>query len=91
MKKNKLSASGIETGGTAEEIMKALHSGDNKATKLLNEPEQKCGLTERKRQGLTRPNLIYCRLSVLMLLQIRRVPFCGKQRPGLAVRPKIVN
>ena len=44
---------------TIEEIMKALGCADNKATKLLNELENKCGLIERKRQGLTKPNLIY--------------------------------
>lgn len=44
---------------TTEEVMKALSCADNKATKLMNELEHKCGLIERKRQGLTKPNLIY--------------------------------
>lgn len=44
---------------TIEEIMAALNCGDNKATKLLSELEKKCGLIERKRQGLGKPNLIY--------------------------------
>jgi len=44
---------------TIEEIMTALNCGDNKATKLLSELEKKCGLIERKRQGLGKPNLIY--------------------------------
>lgn len=44
---------------TIEEIMEALNCGDNKATKLLGELEKKCGLIERKRQGLGKPNLIY--------------------------------
>ena len=37
---------------TLEETMAALNCGDNKATKLYNELEKKCGLIERKRQGL---------------------------------------
>ena len=44
---------------TLEETMAALNCGDNKATKLYNELEKKCGLIERKRQGLGKPNLIY--------------------------------
>ena len=44
---------------TLEETMNALNCGDNKATKLYNELEKKCGLIERKRQGLGKPNLIY--------------------------------
>ena len=44
---------------TLEEIMETLSCADNKATKLMNELEAKCGLIERKRQGLGRPNLIY--------------------------------
>ena len=44
---------------TLEEIMEILNCADNKATKLMNELEKKCGLIERKRQGLGKPNLIY--------------------------------
>ena len=44
---------------TLEEIMETLNCADNKATKLMNELEEKCGLIERKRQGLGKPNLIY--------------------------------
>ncbi len=44
---------------TLEEIMETLNCADNKATKLMNELETKCGLIERKRQGLGKPNLIY--------------------------------
>ncbi|MBR6224887.1 MAG: replication initiator protein A [Firmicutes bacterium] len=44
---------------TAKEIMEKLNCADNKATKLMNELESKCGLIERKRQGLGKPNLIY--------------------------------
>ena len=35
---------------TIEEIMSSLGCADQKATKLLNELESKCGLIERKRQ-----------------------------------------
>ena len=38
---------------------KYVSCADNKATKLMNELEDKCGLIERKRQGLGKPNLIY--------------------------------
>ena len=44
---------------TLSEIMETLNCADNKATKLMNELEEKCGLIERKRQGLGKPNLIY--------------------------------
>lgn len=39
-------------------VMEALGCADNKATKLFRELEQ-CGLVERKRRGLGKPNLIY--------------------------------
>ena len=44
---------------TIEEIKEALGCGEKKAVKLLDELEKKCGLVERKRQGLGKPNLIY--------------------------------
>lgn len=44
---------------TIDEIQSALGCRDRKATKLLDELEKKCGLIERKRQGLGKPNLIY--------------------------------
>ena len=44
---------------TLEEVMETLNCADNKATRIMNELETKCGLIERKRQGLGRPNLIY--------------------------------
>lgn len=44
---------------TLEEIMAALGCANQKATKLLNELETKCGLISRKRQGLGKPSLIY--------------------------------
>ena len=44
---------------TIEEIKSALGCGEKKSVKLLDELEKKCGLIERKRQGLGKPNLIY--------------------------------
>ena len=44
---------------TIEEIKGALGCAEKKAVKLLDELEKKCGLIERKRQGLGKPNLIY--------------------------------
>ena len=44
---------------TVEDIMEALGCATQKAMKLLTELESKCGLIERKRQGLGKPNLIY--------------------------------
>jgi len=44
---------------TIEDIMDAMGCADQKAGKLLFELEKKCGLIERKRQGLGKPNLIY--------------------------------
>lgn len=42
-----------------EEIMEALGCGNKKVSLYLNELERDCGLIERKRQGLGRPNIIY--------------------------------
>ena len=44
---------------TIEQIMADMHCADQKATKLLDELEKKCGLIERRRQGLGKPNLIF--------------------------------
>lgn len=44
---------------TIEQIMADMDCADQKATKLLDELEKKCGLIERKRQGLGKPNLIF--------------------------------
>lgn len=44
---------------TIEEIKSQLGCAEKKAVKLLDELEKKCGLVERKRQGLGKPNLIY--------------------------------
>lgn len=43
---------------TIEEIKSQLGCAEKKAVKLLDELEKKCGLVERKRQGLGKPNLI---------------------------------
>ena len=58
---------------TISEIMETLNCADNKATKLMNELEDKCGLIERKRQGLGQPNLIYVKnfLTVDNLVESR--------------------
>lgn len=44
---------------TIEEIKNQLGCAEKKSVKLLDELEKKCGLIERKRQGLGKPNLIY--------------------------------
>ena len=46
-------------------VMEALGCADNKATKLFRELEQ-CGLVERKRRGIGKPNLIYGVLDPLI-------------------------
>ena len=51
---------------TTEEIMEVLNCADNKATKLMNELEEKFGLIERKRQGQGKPNLIYVKNFLTM-------------------------
>ena len=50
---------------TLSEIMEKLNCADNKATKLMNELEDKCGLIERKRQGLGKPTRD-CKLCLLL-------------------------
>lgn len=44
---------------TIDEIKGSVGCAEKKAVKLLDELERKCGLIERKRQGLGKPNLIY--------------------------------
>lgn len=44
---------------TIEQIMADMNCADQKATKLLDELEKKCGLIERRRQGIGKPNLIF--------------------------------
>ena len=43
---------------TLKEVMDTLNCGDKKATRLMGELK-KCGLIERDRRGLGKPNLIY--------------------------------
>lgn len=44
---------------TVDEVMESLGCARQKAAKLFEELEEKCGLIERKRQGLGKPNMIY--------------------------------
>ena len=44
---------------TIDVIKGSIGCAEKKAVKLLDELERKCGLIERKRQGLGKPNLIY--------------------------------
>lgn len=44
---------------TIDEIKESVGCAEKKAVRLLDELEKKCGLIERKRQGLGKPNLIY--------------------------------
>ena len=44
---------------TIEEVMNDMHCKNQKAVGLFAELEKKCGLIERKRQGLGKPNIIY--------------------------------
>ncbi len=53
-----------------------------KAVKLLDELEKKCGLIERKRQGLGKPNLIYVKNFVSDAVE-RQFLNCQKDNSGL--------
>lgn len=44
---------------TIDEIKSSLGCAEKKSVKMLDELEKKCGLIERKQQGLGKPNLIY--------------------------------
>lgn len=44
---------------TIDEIRESLGCSEQKAIKTLAELEKKCGLVEKKRQGLGKPNLLY--------------------------------
>lgn len=46
---------------TIDDIKAYLGCAEKKAVKLLNELENKCGLIDRVRQGLGKPNIIYVR------------------------------
>ena len=44
---------------TIQEIMESLGCAEQKAVKILSELEKSCGLIQKKRRGMGRPNLIY--------------------------------
>lgn len=44
---------------TIDDVRESLNCSAKTAVKLLDELEKKCGLIERKRQGLGKPNLIF--------------------------------
>ena len=66
---------------TVEDIMEALGCATQKAMKLLTELENKCGLIERKRQGLGKPNLIYVKNFVTA--QESKIQNCENQNSGV--------
>lgn len=66
---------------TVEDIMEALGCATQKAMKLLTELESKCGLIERKRQGLGKPNLIYVKNFVTA--QESKIQNCENQNSGV--------
>lgn len=70
---------------TIEEIKGALGCAEKKAVKLLDELERKCGLIERKRQGLGKPNLLYVKNFVPMTVDSsveRQFLNCQKDNSG---------
>ena len=67
---------------TIGEIKTSLGCAEKKAVKLLDELEKKCGLIERKRQGLGKPNLIYVKNFVSDVVE-RQFLNCQKDNSGL--------
>ncbi len=67
---------------TIEEIKGALGCAEKKAVKLLDELEKKCGLIERKRQGLGKPNLIYVKNFISGSVE-RQFLNCQKDNSGV--------
>lgn len=67
---------------TIGEIKNSLGCAEKKAVKLLDELEKKCGLIERKRQGLGKPNLIYVKNFVSDAVE-RQFLNCQKDNSGL--------
>ena len=67
---------------TIEEIKGALGCAEKKAVKLLDELEKKCGLIERKRQGLGKPNLIYVKNFISGSME-RQFLNCQKDNSGV--------
>ena len=67
---------------TIDEIKGALGCAEKKAVKLLDELEKKCGLIERKRQGLGKPNLIYVKNFISGSVE-RQFLNCQKDNSGV--------
>lgn len=67
---------------TIDEIKSALGCAEKKSVKLLDELEKKCGLIERKRQGLGKPNLIYVKNFVTDDVE-RQFLNCQKDNSGI--------
>lgn len=67
---------------TIEEIKSSLGCAEKKAVKLLDELEKKCGLIERKRQGLGKPNLIYVKNFISGSVE-RQFLNCQKDNSGV--------
>lgn len=70
---------------TIDEIKESICCAEKKAVKLLDELERKCGLIERKRQGLGKPNLIYVKnfISCVDNHVERQFLNCQKDNSGL--------
>ena len=68
---------------TIEEVKGALGCAEKKAVKLLHELENKCGLIERKRIGLGKPNYIYVKNFVDNSVE-RQILNCQKSNSGTA-------
>lgn len=66
---------------TIDEIKGQLGCAEKKAVKLLDELEKKCGLLERKRQGLGKPNLIYVKNFIDSTVE-RQFLNCQKDNSG---------
>ncbi len=66
---------------TIEEVKGALGCAEKKAVKLLHELENKCGLIERKRIGLGKPNYIYVKNFVDNSVE-RQFLNCQKDNSG---------
>ena len=67
---------------TIDEIKSSLGCAEKKAVKLLDELEKKCGLIERKRQGLGKPNLIYVKNFISGSVE-RQFLNCQKDNSGI--------
>ena len=67
---------------TIDEIKGALGCAEKKSVKLLDELEKKCGLIERKRQGLGKPNLIYVKNFITGSVE-RQFLNCQKDNSGV--------